>query len=111
MSTTVPSTTPRPQRPPTEADGPDNPQLRPLVIFALTALVVGWALLGPMVWLGLPVGAVRPCGHAAGADRSRRLSSRLERPAAPACALCCATPYACPVRCGGPRWQPSRCPA
>ena len=54
MSTTVPSTTPRPQRPPTEADGPDNPQLRPLVIFALTALVVGWALLGPMVWLGLP---------------------------------------------------------
>lgn len=54
MSQTFPSTTPRPERPPTRAAAPDNPQLRPLVVFATSALVVGWALLGPMVWLDLP---------------------------------------------------------
>jgi membrane protease YdiL (CAAX protease family) len=54
MSNTFPSIAPRPQQPSTLAAAPDNPQLRPLVVFAGTALVVGWALLGPMVWFDLP---------------------------------------------------------
>lgn len=32
----------------------DKPQLRPIVFFSATALVVGWALLGPMVLFDLP---------------------------------------------------------
>ncbi len=43
-------------RPPRPSAGTtvDNPQLRPMAVFAVTALAVGWALLGPMVWLDLP---------------------------------------------------------
>jgi len=47
MSSTVASTTPPPQRPSTRACAPDSPPLRPSLTFAATALVVGWALLGP----------------------------------------------------------------
>ena len=54
MSNTFPSTTRRPHRAPHQAAAADNPELRPMVVFATTAIAMGWALLGPMVWFDLP---------------------------------------------------------
>jgi len=54
MTSTFPWTTSRARRPRRLAAASDNPQLRPMMTFAAIALVVGWALLGPMVWFDLP---------------------------------------------------------
>lgn len=54
MTSTFPWTTSQARRPRRLAAASDNPQLRPMMTFAAIALVVGWALLGPMVWFDLP---------------------------------------------------------